>query len=82
MCKANQIAPDSLKSINRACEKSVDVLCIESGVQETVTAKVRAGLKTVKDVAGVLCKNSLSIMFRGLVYKMYTRSTINYGPEC
>ena len=39
-----------------------------------MTARIRAGCKRFKDVAGVLCKKGLSVKLRGFVDKMYIKS--------
>ena len=59
-----------------------DVLCTEGGIQEAVTARVRAGWKIFKDVADVLCKKGLSVKLRGLEYKIYIKSAMSYEAEC
>ena len=53
-----------------------DVLCIEDGVQDGVTIRIRFEWKRFKDVADVLCKKGLWIKLRGLVYKMYIKNAL------
>ena len=90
MWKPNHFAVDFLKSVNiirNWSEKAdmlcylVDVLCTEGDVQEAVTLKIRAWWKRFNDVSSVLCKESLSIKLKGLVYKIYIRSAMSYGAK-
>ena len=69
LCKPNQVAKD-FKSVNmeRDLIEKVAIfsnlgkfVCTEGGVHEAAGLRIRAKWKRFKDVAGVLCKNSLSI---------------------
>ena len=59
-----------------------DIVCTESGVQEAVTTRITDRWKRFKDVKGILCKESLWVKLRGLVYKMYIQSAMTYKAEC
>ena len=85
----NQIAVDSLTSVNMAGDviKKAEmfcylgnVLCTEGGIQEVVTKRVRTGWKRFKDVASVLCKKSLLVKLREVIYKMYIKSEWSLSP--
>ena len=66
----NYVAADFLKNVNVVGDSIEKVemfcyleyiLCTEVGVQEAVTARIKAGWKKFKDVASVLCKKGLLV---------------------
>ena len=73
MFKQNQVAACFLKSVNMAgnvIEKLQmlcyleNVFCTEGKVQETVTAKIRAGWKKFKNITRFVCKKGLWVKLR------------------
>ena len=59
-----------------------DVVSTEGGVQEAVTSRIRSAWRKFKIVSGLLCKKGLSLRVKGILYKIYVRTTLSYGAEC
>ena len=72
---------DDIEKVDKFCYVG-DVLSTEGGVQEAVISRIRSAWKKFKDVFSVLCRKSLSLKFRGILYKSCIRSALCYGAEC
>ena len=79
--KSVTLAGDVIEVVHRFCYLG-DVLSTNGGVEGAVVARLRAGWKKFKDVAGVLCMRGLSLRLKGVLYKSCVRSVMGYGAEC
>ena len=58
-----------------------DVLFTEGGVQEAVISRIKSASKKFTDVSAFHARK-ICLRVKGILYKSYERSTLNYGAEC
>ena len=59
-----------------------DVISTKGGAEEAVTSIIRSAWKKFKEVLNVICRRSISLKVRGILYKSYVRNAVTYGAEC
>ena len=72
---------DNIEVVNRFSYLRY-VLSAEGGAQEAVTSRIRSTWKKFRDISSAICRKSMLLKVKGILYKSYVRSALTYGAEC